>query len=470
MTRYGDYLNASRAAPPPLGPGLAHGNVQSGSQANGAPYVGPQTGPPNRQQFGYPSGLHALLQPTDTLGFGDHVDSNPGPRLGVSNQLTSQLRLPTQGSRLPEISRITFPSIIPKLGTNLLMNVWVRKVHGILRRLGLDNVIDSQIPRPSRQDANYAKWKYWSFTVGRWLLGQVDAGVIGNLRAFDLVTEETFTKEPPFYADETFSRIQSSELFQEMGYASNDLHSIRREDFPTAASYVIAWMQAVQIATDLSLSVSPFTALMKFNAIRDEVPESRHLLNGILWGGKAAHQITHNEFLMCCVRLLAMCHRAEREARMAAQKQPDEGQTVNRLTAENLEATNLEPANLAAENPTAANLAADQAEPGTLSAATIVDELTSENADAEAEGQGVQVNHPHAPMDTTDDVATPATNKPLDEASRTVPRMIPVHKSGFQKDPREQEAAASSSRAHKRKLSSTSIGEKLGSVGPQLPV
>lgn len=462
MTRYGDYPNASRAASPPLGPGLAHGHVQSGSQANGAPYVGPQTGPPTRQQFGYPSGLHALLQPTDTLGFGDHVDSNPGPRLGVSNQLTSQLRLPTQGSRLPEISRITFPSIIPKLGTNLLMNVWVRKVHGILRRLGLDNVIDSHVPRPSRQDANYAKWKYWSFTVGRWLLGQVDAGVIGNLRAFDLVTEESFTKEPPFYADEAFSRIQSSELFQEMGYASNDLHSICREDFPTAASYVIAWMQAVQIAADLSLSVSPFIALMKFNAIRDEVPESRHLLNGILFGGKAAHQITHNEFLMCCVRLLAMCHRAEREAGMVAQKQPAEGQTVNRLPAENLEA-----ANPAADNPTAANSAADQAQTETLSAAPIVEELTSKNA----KGQGVQVNHPYAPMDTTDDVASPATTKPLDEASRTA---IHLHKSGFQKDPREQEAAASSSRAHKRKLSSTSIGEKLGSklgsVGPQLPV
>lgn len=342
------------------------------------------------------------------------------------------------------------------------MNVWVRKVHGILRRLGLDNVIDSHVPRPSRQDTNYAKWKYWSSTVGRWLLGQVDAGVIGNLRAFDLVTEETFTKEPPFYADETFSRIQSSELFQEMGYASNDLHSIRREDFPTAASYVIAWMQAVQIAADLSLSVSPFIALMKFNAIRDEVPESRHLLNGILWGGKAAHQITHNEFLMCCVRLLAMCHRAEREVRMAAQKQPAEGQTVNRLTAENLEA-----ASLAAKNPAAANPAADQAQTETSSAAPIVEELTSKDA----EGQGVQVNHPHAPVDTTDDVATPATTKPLDEALKTASRMISLHKNSFQKDPEEQEAAAaSSSRAHKRKLSSTSMGEKLGSVGPQLPV
>lgn len=223
-----------------------------------------------------------------------------------------QVILPrTQATKLPEINQITLPSIKP-LEKGKRFNIWPWKfrVQSTLIQFGLEDLIDPNISRPSKDHLHYDRWRSWSTFVRCWLLCQVDRLVVEDLECFrryrnlELDSDDKF----PRYADDLYSLI--GEAFRRgeetaKARAAITIRKIRRRDFDSAESYVLKWLGAVRHLSDLKIPLDPYTAtkLMLYD-LRDDMPVT---INQLEDDTDSKRLIDFDRFRAICLDIVDKC-------------------------------------------------------------------------------------------------------------------------------------------------------------------
>ncbi|KAK4908566.1 hypothetical protein LTR66_017554, partial [Elasticomyces elasticus] len=160
------------------------------------------------------------------------MSANMSPH-GQSNPPQSQRRL-NQASYLPNEVNASFLQI-KKLSPRSSTTVWRNEVLGVLRPLGLDGLINLELPRPHESDEQYIKWRFWTPTVARWLLNQVDDTIQSHVKA---QTTEVVR------ADTVYQTIRMVNSGNHRLYIERELqkwHNLKRSDFGKAADFIMAF-------------------------------------------------------------------------------------------------------------------------------------------------------------------------------------------------------------------------------------
>ncbi|CAG7925544.1 unnamed protein product [Penicillium olsonii] len=146
------------------------------------------------------------------------------PFFGLENQAT---HLPNEvNSYLLNIKKLTSRSST---------TVWTNEILNVLRPFELDALIDYDLPRPRETDQKFARWRFWTPVVARWLLDQVEEPIQQQVQSH--TTHLTF-------ADEVFRTIRTVNLGHHRLFIEREREkwqNLSRDNFDTATDFIMAY-------------------------------------------------------------------------------------------------------------------------------------------------------------------------------------------------------------------------------------
>ncbi|KAJ5138834.1 uncharacterized protein N7515_003682 [Penicillium bovifimosum] len=172
-----------------------------------------------------------------------------------------------------------------------------------LSLLRLASVIDSSIPRPQIEDANYERWEYWSRMAASWLYLQADEVLQERLQNLVHILE---------YADVMFEEIMT--MVQGSDRAENALNEarkfdkMRRSDYDTAREYITGYLKQYHVLKRFDIAPHPFHALSQvLHQLGKEIPKVQFITEEI--SSMEAKKITLEKMDGYCISLQIVADR-----------------------------------------------------------------------------------------------------------------------------------------------------------------
>lgn len=174
-------------------------------------------------------------------------------------------------------------------------------IHGILIPLGLEDVLDDQIPRPCETDPGYENWKSWSKVVRCWLLNQLSPTVIENLELFcrRVNVEVDLEDQLPRYAGDLYTLAGKAFIAGEecmKSKAAIAIRTTRRDKFESAGEYIEEWKNVTLQLYTQSTPIDFYVAIkLMFPDLRDEMPMTVTMLED-----KIPTSVSRGRFIELC--------------------------------------------------------------------------------------------------------------------------------------------------------------------------
>ncbi|CAG8920332.1 unnamed protein product [Penicillium salamii] len=139
-----------------------------------------------------------------------------------------------QASHLPNEVDTKLLSI-HKLSSQSSTTVWKSEVLSVLRPFKLEGLIDSNLARPDPDDFQYAKWRFWTPVIARWLLSQLEEPI-----------QQLVRSHTPYltHADNVFDTIKAVNMGNHRLYIERELAkwvNLKRANYSKAEDFIMAY-------------------------------------------------------------------------------------------------------------------------------------------------------------------------------------------------------------------------------------
>ncbi|GAQ34195.1 hypothetical protein AtubIFM55763_006991 [Aspergillus tubingensis] len=186
---------------------------------------------------------------------------------GISRTVIIPPKVTTQADRIPDDLPDFIPGVPLILKDTLDFPNWDFQVRQILENVGLQDLVDSDIPHPKLDHKTYTRWRECSKALQSWLTGQISDELLLRFR---------LTVDKKGFADEAYKVIKMIILEHGIVRCENvvyDLVKKTRADYSTTSQYVEDFKSNYVLAKELQCGLPPFTAsLLMLKEIRSDFP------------------------------------------------------------------------------------------------------------------------------------------------------------------------------------------------------
>ncbi|GKZ34174.1 hypothetical protein AbraIFM66950_004358 [Aspergillus brasiliensis] len=223
--------------------------------------------------------------------------SQRGRTISLKNISRTNIGLPkgtTQADRIPDILPDTIPGVPHLLkGLSDFPN-WDFQVRQVLQHIGLQDLVDPDLPHPKEDHENYAGWHNYSQRLQIWLIGQISNEVLSKFR---------LSVDKKDFADEAYKAIKKAILGRGIVGRQNVVYNLvkkTRDDCSTARQYVEDFKNNYILAKELQCGIPPFTAsLLMLWEIRPDFPTWVECVECAM-PDDAGSTYTDNDFFTLC--------------------------------------------------------------------------------------------------------------------------------------------------------------------------
>ncbi|GLA39187.1 hypothetical protein AnigIFM63309_006519 [Aspergillus niger] len=200
----------------------------------------------------------------------------------------------TQADRIPDDLPESIPGVLFLLkGCSNFPN-WDFHVRQILKEIGLQDLIDLDLPHPKKDHKNYAEWHRCSKCLQTWLTRQITG---------ELMEEFVSSVDDKVFSDEAYKVIKKIVLGHGIVGRQNVVYNLVRKtrgDYSTARQYVEDFRNNYILAKELQCGLPPFTAsLLMLREILFDFPawvaSVEHAMSA-----DAGSNYTDNDFFTLC--------------------------------------------------------------------------------------------------------------------------------------------------------------------------
>lgn len=189
----------------------------------------------------------------------------------------------TQATNLPKEVDTKLLSIA-KLTRELSTTVWENEVLNILRPFGLEGLINPTLPRPTSSEPQFARWRFWTPVVAKWLLDQVYEPIQTAIKDHGAFK---YNSSRLTLADEVFPAIKLLNGDNQQEYLAREVgkwQDLSRSSYYSAVDFILAYraqyhrMRVEGIQDSCAVALGRLlneleSELMRITFIRSEVCE-----------------------------------------------------------------------------------------------------------------------------------------------------------------------------------------------------